>query len=572
MPKIEVVKDALFRYIGSRVREEDFIRLLSSAKAELDGEEDGVLKIELNDTNRPDLWSTAGLGRHLNIYTGGGKKEYGFFSSPGNAKDCGDRIIEVDPELEKTRPFMTAFAVKGKGIEEELLRDIIQTQEKLCWNYGQKRKTIAMGVYRSDLFSYPVKYRASDPDNEKFIPLGFDRELSLKNILREHPKGQEFGHIISRFEKYPHITDVNGKTLSMPPIINSNDIGAVVPGDSELFVEMTGTEIYSLLHASSIVACDLSDAGYEILPVKTVYPYDTPLGREVTSPFYFQDPVSAGIEDINRLLGEDYTVEEAAGYAGKLGCRTETSENSIVLYPAEYRNDFLHSVDVIEDIMIGKGLHNFEQIMPDDYTVGRLSPATGFGRKVKQIMIGLGFQEMIYNYLGSGRDYIQNMNMDGREVVRIANPMSESFEYLRPSVLPSLLSSEAASGNAVYPHKIFETGKTAVKDESENYGVRTINSLGFMTADREAGFNIVSSQLSAVMFYLSEDYVLEETGDPRFIPGRCAKIMVRGRETGVMGEISPAVLSRWGVQMPCACCEINLDLIMKQEGKNRLNG
>ncbi len=562
MPKIEVYEDALYKYIGKKVEGDDFVRLLSAAKAEFDGREGDLLKIELNDTNRPDLWSTAGIGRQLRNYTGGKNNDYSFFSSKGNLKDSGNRIINVDPALKSIRPYIAAFAVRGGGIDDASLRDIIQTQEKLCWNYGQKRKSIAMGVYRSDLFRFPVKYIAADPDRESFVPLAFDRKLTLREILKEHPKGQEFGGIVSGFDKFPYITDAEGKTLSFPPIINSNDIGAVMVGDRELFVEMTGSDIYSLLIAAAIVACDLYDAGYEILPVKTVYPYDTPLGREITSPYYFQQPVEADIAYINKLLGEKFTPDEAAGYGRKLGCRIDVKGNTLTLYPSEYRNDFLHAVDVIEDVMIGKALPNFIPVMPDDFTMGRLSPATIFGRKIKNIMAGLGFQEMVYNYLGSGKDYIEKMNMTGKEVVKISNPMSENFEYLRPSILPSLLNSEAVSGNAVYPHRIFEAGKTAVKDSSENYGVATINALGFLSADKDAGFNLASSQLSAVMFYISAEYTLKEADDPRFMKGRCARIISRGKDIGVMGEINPAVLENWGIQMPCAACEINLDLIM----------
>ena len=562
MPKIEVYEDTLYRYMGKKVEGDDFITLLSSAKAELDGKDEDILKIELNDTNRPDLWSTAGLGRQLRVYLGGDRPSYPFFSREGDIKDCGGRTIEVDPGLEKIRPYIAAFAIRGKGIDDSSLKDIIQTQEKLCWNFGQKRKAIAMGVYRSDLFKYPVRYNAADPDATKFVPLTFDKEMSLREILKEHPKGQEYGHIVEGFEKYPHITGSEGATLSFPPIINSNDLGAVEVGDEELFIEMTGTEQYSLVLAASIVACDLADAGYEILPVKTVYPYDTPLGKEQTVPFYFQETVEVDIAYVNKLLGEDFSPQQAADLGEKLGCKIEVKGETLKLYPAEYRNDFLHPVDIIEDIMIGKGMANFNQIMPDDFTKGGLTPESVFAREVKNILVGLGFQEMVYNYLGSGKDYITKMNIEGEDTVQISNPMSENFEYVRPSVIPCLLNSESVSGNAVYPHNIFETGKTALINDEENYGVSTINSLGFLTADKEANFNKVSSQVSALFFYLSKDYTLEETEDPRFIPGRCANIVSDGKVVGIMGEIHPLVLENWGIGMPCTASEVNLDRIM----------
>ena len=189
MPKIEVSAKALYKYMGKKVTGQEFIDLIQCAKAELDEEDGDTLKIELNDTNRPDLWSTAGFGRLLKLYLGGKIPEYPFFSRKGDIKDNGGREVHVDPSIKEYRPYEVCFMVKGKeGISEEGLKDIIQTQEKLCWNYGRKRKSIAMGVFRSDMLKFPLKYYAADPDKTKFAPLGFEEKMTLRQILEKHPK------------------------------------------------------------------------------------------------------------------------------------------------------------------------------------------------------------------------------------------------------------------------------------------------------------------------------------------------------------------------------------------------
>jgi len=211
--------------------------------------------------------------------------------------------------------------------------------------------------------------------------------------------------------------------------------------------------------------------------------------------------------------------------------------------------------------MIGRGMKTFEPMTPADFTVGRLSDAELYGRKAMLVMVGLGFQEMIFNYLGSRKDFVERMNISGSDIVRISNPMSENFEYVRNSILPCLLQAESVSGNAVYPHNIFEIGKIARLDPSENYGTVTVNSLGFLSSSAEAGFNAINSQIAALLYNLSVEYTLEETGDPRFIPGRAARIRAAGRDAGVFGEVHPAVLENWNIQMPCAAAEINLDAL-----------
>lgn len=580
MPKIEVNEQLFYSLVGRRWKTRDeFEEALTCAKAELDEDSDKslpeaerTLKIELNDTNRPDLWSTAGAARQLRIHSGGKRPDYPFFSAPGAVKESGAYRVVVDAALKDIRPYIAAFVVSGAAMDDARLKDVIQTQEKLCWNYGRKRRSIAMGIYRTSLITWPVRYLAADPDATAFVPLGLEEKLSLRQINEKHPKGQEYGYIVADFPKFPYLTDDAGETLSYPPVINSAKIGAVEVGDRDLFVEMTGTDLETLTLAVNMVACDFADSGFTVRPVTVEYPYDTPFGRKVTFPYYFQKPSFCSLERVEKFLGVRLSGSECAAALERMGCRTEEATDSesgsaekvsgIRLYPAEYRNDFLHAADVVEDVMIGRTLGSFKPMTPRDFTIGRLTPITYFSRKVKECLIGLGYQEMIYNYLGSGRDFVERMRGDGAKTVRISNPMTENFEYLRDSVLASLMMSESVSAHAVYPHRIFEVGKVAYKDAAENYGVLTRQHLGFLHAAPEANFNTVSSQIQALFYFLSRDYDVEESADPRFIPGRAAAVLYKGKAVGVYGELHPELLENWGVTVPCTACEVDLDALL----------
>jgi phenylalanyl-tRNA synthetase beta chain len=115
-----------------------------------------------------------------------------------------------------------------------------------------------------------------------------DQELSLEgNDQRAPQRSGVRSYRSGGSKRFPLLTDSRAEVLSFPPVINSDRIGAVEVGDENLFIELTGTDIYSLMLTANIVACDLSDAGCTILPVKIEYPYDTALGREVVCPFYF---------------------------------------------------------------------------------------------------------------------------------------------------------------------------------------------------------------------------------------------------------------------------------------------
>lgn len=590
MPKIEVNENLFFNLLGKKYDFDTLEKKLTFAKAELDEkpdmsqpENERVIKIELNDTNRPDLWSTGGVTRQLRIHEGAKRSNYSsFLSKKGSVKDCADRVITVDPEMKNIRPYMVSFVISGKPIDDPMLKDIIQTQEKLCWNFGRKRRSISMGVYRMADIKWPCHYKAVDPDKTSFVPLQCDQPMTCRQILTEHPKGKDFGWIIKDLPKFPLLTDDTDEVLSMAPVINSATLGAVQVGDKDLMVELTGDNMENLMLSANIVACDFFDAGYKILPVKVVHPYETALGKEVVAPFYFQPSTKTTLAAINKKLGCDLTKDEVLDALARMDndvsakdfdasektasyLKANKNDVEFVLNPPPYRNDFLHEVDIIEDVMIGVGLDNFKPIRPSDFTVGQLSDVTLFSRKAKEIMVGLGYQEMIFNYLGSKRDYIDRMCVSSENVIEISNPMSENYQFVRPSIIASLLRAESQAGQAVFPHKIFEIGKVAFLDSSENTGTKTIQSLGFMTACNNANFNSLASEVSTLLYLLDHKYDVKEVEDPRFIPGRQAAIMLNGKQVGVFGEVHPQVLENWGIIVPCVAGEIDIEALMPKE-------
>jgi len=580
MPKIEVNEEvfcSLAGFQGSRDSEAArtaFEEALTCAKAELDEDSDKslpvserTLKIELNDTNRPDLWATAGCARQLRVYRDGKIPEYPFFSSPGSVKQAALKVI-VEQSVKQVRPFLAGFIAGGKAITDPSLRDMIQTQEKLSWNFGRKRRTISMGLYRISRIQWPITYRAVDPDSVSFVPLQWECPLTLREILKQHPKGREYAFILEREELHPLLLDDKGEVLSYPPIINSADIGAVQVGDTDIFIELTGDDQALVTLAASIVACDFADQGYTISPVEVEYGYDTPFGRNVVYPYYFQTPVFCSLDRVERFLGEKLNATECVESLRRMGVKAEAIKSvekgqsveteGVLAYPPEYRNDFLHAADVMEDIMIGRSLNSFKPQRPGDFTVGRLSPITLFSRQVKEILAGMGYQEMIYNYLGSRKDLVEKMRGDGSRIIRISNPMTENYEYVRDSVIASLMASESVSGHSVYPHQIFEIGKIAYRTKADTV---TRQFAGFFHADKEANFNSAAGHLQTLFYYLSREYEVEEADDPRFIPGRAAAIMYKNQKIGVFGEIHPEVLENWGITVPCAACEIDLDAL-----------
>ncbi|MBW1808820.1 MAG: phenylalanine--tRNA ligase subunit beta [Deltaproteobacteria bacterium] len=557
MPTILVEPKDFCELLGEELDPEQLVDQLDLAKAEYKGlDEQGYWRIELNDTNRPDLWSAEGIARQLRCAKGR-RRDYPFFEGTSAGE------IRVDPALEDIRPYVGAFIAKGLKVTETVLKLIIQTQEKLAENFGRRRRDVAIGVYNVNKIKFPVLYKSQDPAGHSYVPLGFEESMSLADILERHPKGIEYRNIFAGCDKVPLLIDQAGLTLSMPPIINSREVGEIGPGDSDLFVEATGTDIHSVILTLNIMACDMADRGARIDRVTTFYPFDTPLGREVVVPHRLDRSLTIPVAEFSRLLGVTIKPIEVDNVLERYGCDISIKGEDFEVTPPPTRNDYLHIVDVIEDFAIARGYETFSPRMPQKFSPGKPDADSVLEDKVRDHMIGLGYEELISSILVARAQIAERMNLADSQVVEIANLMNENYAVLRNAVLPSLLTAEAHSTAAAYPHHMFEAGEVAVFDKSVAHGSRTELHLAALVAHREANLSQIHADLEFLFYQLGLELNLQQVEHPTYLPGRVAKILLPdGRDFGLLGEVNPEVLENWEIGVPASAFEINLDALV----------
>ncbi|MBU1487588.1 phenylalanine--tRNA ligase subunit beta [bacterium] len=558
MPTISVDKNDLMQLIGRDYSVEQLEDLLSCVKGELKeySQETGQIKIELNDTNRPDLWCPEGIARQIRF-----RSEELSYQLHSDRASPEKRII-VDENLKTIRPYVGAFIARGIPVTEQFLIQMIQTQEKLCDTYGKKRELVAIGIYDLKKIKFPVHYKGVAGGGIKFVPLGFEEEMSLDEILVRHPKGVEFAHLVNKRSLYPILLDDNSDVLSFPPVINSKRSGEVSVGDQDLFIEITGTNIEMVLHCLNILAYNFKDRGFEIEPVQSCYPYPTDYGKEVISPYPLENEVEVELPLFGKYLGCQYTLEEIKGYLGGYGLTVQgQGENKILVCSHPYRQDYMHPVDSIEDLAISIGYENFEPIMPTEFTIGKLSKMTLFEDRVRDVLIGFGFEEVILNILANKEDFGAWMHED---LIRISNCLSETYSSLRNSLIPGILKVEAKSSKSLYPHQVFEVGEVVERDETQNHGSLTKTKLAVLLCHAQANFSEMGSYLENLAYLMFWETKIIHKNFPIFIKGRSGEIVVNNESVGLMGEVHPEILEKWGIKMPTEIFE--LDLTKKAEG------
>ena len=522
--------------------------------------ETGELRIELQDSNRPDLWCCEGIARQIRIKQEGKLKPYTFFSRKPT------RRVIVGPGMENVRPYVAACMAKGYRVSSEGLAQLIQTQEKLADIYGHKRKTVSIGVYQLQRIQFPVTYELVKPDEARFTPLGMETVMTLSEILMVHPKGLEHGHILAGHERMPILRDAGQQVLSFPPIINSREIGEVQPGDDQLFVEVTGTDLSMVVLTLNIFAANLADRGAAIEPIEVVYPKRTSLGKRVVTPQDLGQSRTIPIKTIEQALGQQLGAQTVKQALQVYGYEVTGGDGSVRAKLPPYRQDLMHAMDVVEDVAISRGYVEFSPVMPAQFTVGGLSKIEQTSDRARNFMVGMGFQEIISNILGSPEQYRDWMRLAGSpwgETVEVENVMSLSFSCLRQWMLPSLLRVEAASSRAFYPHRLFESGDVAIPDPNHDLGSRTETVLGAMIAHATAHFSEIHSCLDVLFYHFGKDYSLDPVAHPSFLEGRAGKIVVDGEALGVIGEVHPEVLERWQISVPVVAFDVNLSRLLE---------
>src|SRR5512146_64170 len=359
MPTISIIKNDFESLLTDqkRVRRpvsiEQLEEWLMLVKGELKGHnaETGELRIELQDSNRPDLWCCEGIARQIRIKQQGKLKPYSFFTKKSKALQ---RLI-VAPGLEQVRPYVAACTAKGYRVTDEGLAQLIQTQEKLADIFGHKRKTVSIGIYQLPKITFPVTYELVKPDEARFTPLGMETVMTLSEILMVHPKGLEHGHILAGQSRLPILRDASEQVLSFPPIINSREIGEVRPGDDELFIEVTGTDLPMVVLTLNIFAANLADRGAAIEPIEVQYPKSTPLGKRVITPQDLGKPRTIQIKTIEQALGQELGVKTVKQALELYGYDISAGKGSVKAKLPPYRQDLMHAMDVGEDVAISRG-------------------------------------------------------------------------------------------------------------------------------------------------------------------------------------------------------------------------
>jgi phenylalanyl-tRNA synthetase beta chain len=547
MPIVEVPLTFLTESFPKRSLE-DIISSLPFIGLDIEGRNDRSVRLEYNP-NRPDFSSYIGIVRALKGYLGleTGLPEYRI------SNDKRFRI-EISGSVKSIRPYIRALVAKDSGLDNYLIKMLIEMQEDLHTGICNKRKFASIGLHNLETMRFPLSYSASSPD-VSFVPLDSSRALSLNEILSSTDVGKKYSYLLGKSKEFPILLDAEKQIVSFPPIVNSK-FTRLDNLSNGIFVEVTATDPRVADLISAIYAATLYDMNFHVCHVIL----SESEGSLSKSPDMSPLSVSASYTEINRCLGGKFSREEIVRAAARCRLGTKNSgHGTLTCTVPRYRSDVRQVRDLIEEVMIGLGISKLSPTLPLINVTGSRNTNSVLLDKIKEVLVGLGLLEIRNQIIVSSFSQFDSMGLKPEEasVFKIENSLVSGHDTLRNSLLPSLVDTIGHNIHSPYPQNIFEVGKVFGKWETETEKWHLCVVVAYNRADYTSIKSVLQTFLK-VAFGKDAVTVPPNSSSGEYADGRSADIILEGSIVGKIGEISDFARQSHRIRVPVAAYEIDL--------------
>ncbi len=317
--------------------------------------------------------------------------------------------------------------------------------------------------------------------------------------------------------------------------------------------------IYAVNRAAALIQA--TGEGQVVAGIADCYPEPEPLRQVLLRP-----------ERVNYLLGTDISTEKIKTYIQNLKFEWQEQDGNLLVTVPSYRPDIEMEVDLIEEVARLNGYDTIPAELPyGNTTHGGLTPYQLFRDRVKALMSTSFYETINYSFISPRFFDMLQLPEDSklRDVIKVANPLSEEQSIMRTLLLPGLL--DAVSRNLARKNSslaFFEMG-TVFYPQAEGMP-REVLKLGAVAAGRLES-NWLKQDVEMDFFYLKGvienllaqlgivELVWEETEAPGYHPGRTAVIVCQGKTLGIIGEIHPLVRQSFDIKPRACAFELDIE-------------
>lgn len=261
--------------------------------------------------------------------------------------------------------------------------------------------------------------------------------------------------------------------------------------------------------------------------------------------------VKVTTEWLNKFIGINISNEEIISILEYLGFEIKNQNGLLTVEVPPWRQDVSMEADIAEEVARIYGYDKIPIALPkEEDKPPPLNPNLFWRKKTKLFLESMGFTE-IFTPPFIGQELLERCLATNEDYLQLVNPLTVDQEFMRRSLIPSLL--EVSKNNLKYFDKfrIFEIDRVFIPEEKEPPG-EILYLTGVVIGEKYLQVKgIIETLLDemGIKNYKFEPYQLKKTFYGKvFHPVRTAETMVKNDSLGVVGEISPHILARFGIK------------------------
>ncbi|MDM0080923.1 phenylalanine--tRNA ligase subunit beta [Variovorax sp. J31P179] len=287
-------------------------------------------------------------------------------------------------------------------------------------------------------------------------------------------------------------------------------------------------------------------------------------------------PVTLRVARAARVIGMPLTQAQCADALRRLSLPVAEGDGTLVVTPPPHRFDLLIEEDLIEEVARLIGYQNLPTTPPLAPITARLRPEAERSRfSVRHRVAALGYQETI-NFSFVEAHWEQEL-AGNADPIKLLNPIASQMSVMRSSLLGSLLQVLKFNlDRKATQVRVFELGRVFMRDASVATTDSTVKGVhqpmrlaGLAWGDAAHGrwegkaervdFFDIKGDVEALLAPRVPTF--EATEHPALHPGRAARVLLDGREIGVVGELHPRWRQKWDFAQAPILFELALDAV-----------
>ncbi|MBI2644875.1 phenylalanine--tRNA ligase subunit beta [Candidatus Uhrbacteria bacterium] len=281
---------------------------------------------------------------------------------------------------------------------------------------------------------------------------------------------------------------------------------------------------------------------------------------------------------LKRILGVSVQVRDIKRILALLGFSVQIKGKDINVGVPFWRGaDVRGSIDLVEEIGRMVGYHTFSpQALRGETPYSPLDQTYMFEQQTKASMRDRGWTEVM-TYSMISKKLLESCGFDPTHSLKVVNPLSSDFEYMRPSLFPGIL--QAISDNEHKREKLFlfELSKIYIPKKNTLPQEQTFLSGVCMEKKKEID---IYRDIKGVCEVLTREWFSDTIFTMRFVPlmeghqffdrEKSVALFFHDKRIGFCGIPRQDVLTAMGIKTACAAFEIDLQTVLAHRSVSRV--